>query len=332
MRCVEVGELGTVFPDSTSPTATGTKIMLRKLLLSLFVTAALIATSACSTSPTGRPQVLIGSKRDLDAQGRWAFREFKKEAPSVTHGPTIDYVTCVTNNILDQIPEKEFNARDWELLIVDVPQTNAFVWPGGKIVVYTGIFQAARNQHQLAAVLGHEVAHEIANHPLERQSNQKVSQYGVAVAGAVVAGGAPSYNAARATYTALGYAAQLGFMLPFSRAHEAEADVVGLRYMANAGFDPRESIPLWKNMASGNKELPPELLMTHPAPDTRIENLIGQLETTLPLYNDAKARGLNPDCQTPEYLLVPAEKETSGEESMLEPGSEKELNEADTAP
>ena len=281
------------------------------VLISLLAAAAIVALGACSTSPTGRPQVLVGSKSDLDAQGRWAMREFKKTAPLTSHGPTIEYVTCVTNYILEQIPEDEYNARNWELVIADVPDTNAFVWSGGNIVVLTGILGAARNQHQLAAVLGHEIAHEISNHPLERQTNANVAQYGVAVVGAVATGSNPSYNAYRGTYEALGYAAQLGFMLPFSRSHETEADIVGLRYMAAAGFDPREAVPFWKNMLNANPDAPPEILATHPSGETRIKNLIAELETALPIYNEARARGADPQCPVPDYLKVAAEESES---------------------
>lgn len=304
---------------------------MRSRLSIALVVAITFILGACASSPTGRPQVLIGSKRDLDAQSRWAFREFKKETPLTAHGPTIEYVTCVTNLILDQIPEKEYNARDWELAIADVPQTNAFVMSGGKIVVFTGLFAAARNQHQLAAVLGHEVAHEIANHPLERQTSTKVAQYGTNVAGAVLMGNNPSYGAWRATREALGYAASLGFLLPFTRAQEAEADVVGLRYMAEAGFDPREAVPLWKNMATSNPDAPPELLSTHPSSESRMNNLIAQLETALPIYNEAKIRGAAPDCRMPDYLLEPAPEAVDEEaESLLDPGTSEELDKADS--
>ncbi|MEM1261118.1 MAG: M48 family metallopeptidase [Pseudomonadota bacterium] len=274
--------------------------MRKQTLLAFAVMFAVLVTTACATSPTGRPQLLIGSKRELEEAGRRDFIEFKKNAPLSGHGPTIEYVTCVTNHVLDQLPDEEFDSRDWELVIADVPQTNAFVVPGGRIVVFTGILSAARNQHQLAAVLGHEVAHEIALHGLERKSNQTVASYGIQVLGSAVGGGT-SYNAKRASFEAFGLLAQYGFQLPFSRKHESEADIVGLRYMAMAGFDPRESVPLWKNMASGNQELPPELLMTHPAPETRIRQLVEELEFALPLYNDARARGADPQCEPPGF-------------------------------
>ena len=303
--------------------------MLRsKSLISLLAVAAIVVTSACSTSPTGRPQVLIGSKRDLDAQARWAFREVKKEAPLTTHGPTIEYITCVANHVLDQVPQDEFDARDWEMIIADIPETQALVMPGGKMVIYTGILAAARNQHQLAAVLGHEIAHEVANHPLERKTQNDVANYGVAVVGAVAVGNTPSWQTARGTFESLRYAAQLGFMLPFSRAHETEADIVGLRYMAQAGFDPRESIDLWKNMGAQNPDRPPEFLMTHPSDETRMTTLIKELETSLPLYNEARARGADPQCVAPDYLQ-PALKAAPAEDGLLEPATEEQLDNAE---
>jgi predicted Zn-dependent protease len=98
--------------------------------------------------------------------------------------------------------------------------------------------------------------------------------------------------------------AQFGIMLPYSRGAETEADVIGLEYMARAGFDPRESVPLWQRMSEGAGEAPSEFMSTHPAPETRIENLIGEWQKTLPIYNEAKAEGRDPECvgQSPRYV------------------------------
>ncbi|MEO1201978.1 MAG: M48 family metallopeptidase, partial [Pseudomonadota bacterium] len=182
-----------------------------------------------------------------------------------------------------------------DMAIFDADSVNAFAMPGGKIGVMTGILKAADNQDRLAAVLGHEVAHVTQNHAAERASRAKPSQLGVQVA-AILLGGGHS-GATYTAYEALSAGAAFGIMLPFSRGQETEADVVGLEYMARAGFDPRESVALWQNMekATGGSA-PAEFMSTHPASSTRIDNLVSQFGKTLVLYNEAKANGRNPQC------------------------------------
>ncbi len=166
---------------------------------------------------------------------------------------------------------------------------NAFALPGGKMGVYTGMLEVAENQDQLAAVLGHEVGHVLAQHANERMSQQQVTSIGLAVAAGT---GLDS-----ASMQALGLGAQIGILLPYSRTHESEADIIGLDLMAKAGFDPRESVQLWKNMQKAGGGTPPEFLSTHPSSGTRIDNLIGQMANALQTYNDARARGNKPNCK-----------------------------------
>jgi predicted Zn-dependent protease len=158
------------------------------------------------------------------------------------------------------------------VVVFDEPQINAFALPGGKIGVYKGLLKVTENQHQLAAVIGHEVGHVIAEHGNQRLSSNALIGAGLQVTSAVLKTKQVANN--QQLMSALGVGAQVGLQLPFGRAHESEADEIGLDLMAEAGFDPRESVKLWQNMdkASGGQKQP-ELLSTHPHPSTRIEQL-----------------------------------------------------------
>lgn len=161
---------------------------------------------------------------------------------------------------------------EWEFRVIDDDKTlNAFCLPGGKVAVYTGLLPVAQDDAGIAAVIGHEVAHAIARHGGERLSQE------ILVAGATVATVMATQDAKKRDLYAglLGAGAAVGFLLPYSRLHESEADRMGLIYMAKAGYDPRAAIGLWQRMAAEGKDRdrPPEFLSTHPADDTRIANL-----------------------------------------------------------
>ena len=144
-------------------------------------------------------------------------------------------------------------------------------------------------------MIGHEIAHVTARHSNERASRASLTGVGINVAAIILGGGHRG-----ATYTAqqaLGAGAAMGISLPHTRSQETEADVIGLEYMAKAGFDPRESVPLWQRMDSASDKKPPEFLSTHPASETRIENLVSQWQKTLPMYNEAIEEGRIPDCK-----------------------------------
>ncbi len=273
--------------------------MIRRSTQILTVLALSGLLAACATSPTGRSQMILKSDDELAAQAAQQFAEMKAALPLSTDRATIDYIACVTNYIVNEL-EPPYSDIEWELAIFDEDSVNAFAMPGGKIGVHTGVLKAAQNQHQLAAVIGHEVAHVTARHANERASRVPLTGVGVQVAAVLLGGG--NQGATYTAYETLKAGEALGLTLPFNRGQESEADVIGLDYMAKAGFDPREAVPLWQNMAKESGGAPAEVLSTHPSSSTRIDQLVSRFGSTLPLYNEARARGLNPDCQPPAKI------------------------------
>lgn len=242
----------------------------------------LVGLTACSASPTGRNQILMFSDQEMSSLGANSFDQMKKEIPISKDKKTNAYVQCVAKRITDTIPPQA-GFKDWEVVVFDSDQVNAFALPGGKIGVYTGLLKVAKNQDQLATVIGHEVAHVLADHSNERLSQSQLANAGLSLANVAI--GASEYKQyQQATMAALGLGVQYGVMLPYGRTQESEADIVGLGYMAKAGFDPNQSIDLWKNMSKAGGEQPPEFFSTHPSHSTRIKDLQATINT-LPTYN-----------------------------------------------
>ena len=262
-----------------------------KRLISLLILA--VVAVACSTTPTGRKQLVLKSDAELEAEGTRQMMLIRENSPLVKNQATIDYVACVAEAIVAEVEGRHADLY-WELAIVDQPDVNAHVLPGGKMVVKAGILGVTQNQHQLAAVLGHEVAHVTANHANERASRATVAGFGIETLAIILGGGYRNQTAG--AYDALSTAGALGIMNPFSRMQETESDLIGLKYMAKAGFDPRESVQLWQNMLASTKTKIPEYMSTHPSGDTRIDNLLNEMADALKLYNEAKAMGKEPNC------------------------------------
>ncbi|GAB3011084.1 M48 family metallopeptidase [Bowmanella dokdonensis] len=262
---------------------------LKTLTLALCTASLLVA---CAKSPLGRNQLKLYSSDQLSAMGSQAFDSMKSEQKVSSAPVQNQYVTCVARHIADQVSDDVY-AGQWEIVVFDDDQVNAFALPGGKIGVYTGLLKVAKNQHQLAAVLGHEVGHVIAGHSNERMSNSTLIGIGMEATSQILQAG--QVGNSQMIMAGLGLASQVGIQLPFSRVHESEADLIGLQLMAKAGFNPQESVELWKNMeqASGGQRQP-ELLSTHPAPQSRIENLSANMSPALKDYKTAKNK---PDCR-----------------------------------
>lgn len=258
----------------------------------LFLAMVSVVLAACATSPTGRNQVLLFSSDQLAQMGEQAFTTMKQEQ-SVSRKPVQNsYVECVARSITALVPESVYPGQ-WEVVVFDEDQVNAFALPGGKIGVYTGLLNVAENQHQLAAVIGHEIGHVIAEHGNERMSQSTLINMGTQAVGQVLA--ANEVGQTGPIMAAIGLGMQVGVQLPFSRTHESEADLIGLSLMAQAGFDPRQSVDLWQNMeAASGGQRQPELLSTHPAPQSRIENLQANMAEAIADYQRAPS---HPDCK-----------------------------------
>lgn len=262
-----------------------------KLLIPLMFLA-FVAVS-CSTSPTGRSQMIWKSDAELEAQSARAFNQMRAGMPLSTDRKKIDFVACVAEAVV-AVLEPPHNDIEWELAVFDSESVNAFAMPGGKIGVFTGILEVAESQDQLAAVIGHEIAHVTARHSNERASRASLTNVGIDVVAIILGGGSRG-----ATYTAqqaLGAGAAFGISLPHTRGQESEADIIGLEYMAKAGFDPRESVTLWQRMDASTDKKPAEFVSTHPSSESRIEALVSQWPKTLPLYNEAIEEGRVPIC------------------------------------
>ncbi|WP_119717849.1 M48 family metallopeptidase [Cognatilysobacter tabacisoli] len=166
----------------------------------------------------------------------------------------------------------DFQHFNWDVSVIDSQEANAFCLPGGKMAVYTGLFPVAQNSDAMAVVMGHEIAHALLRHGSQRIAQQKLVQVGQMAAGVALGGMDPQQQ--QAMMAALGAGAQYGFILPYGRSHETQADEVGLMLAAAACFNPREAIPLWERMSElGGGARPPEFASTHPDPANRIQTL-----------------------------------------------------------
>ncbi len=226
---------------------------------------------ACATSPLGRRQIVLLSEGKMNEMGAQSFEELKAKTP-IERDPKINqYVQCVVAPIMEAAKGR-VSVQKWEVVVFKDPSANAFALPGGKIGVHTGILPVAKTQAQLAAVLGHEVGHVMAQHGNERVSQGQLAS--ILLGAADVAVKDMREKQKKLLMTGLGVGVQFGALLPFGRTQESEADLIGLDLMAKAGFDPGESVELWKNMAaaSGGKSQP-EWMSTHPSSDSRIANL-----------------------------------------------------------
>lgn len=175
---------------------------------------------------------------------------------------------CAENNLSDRI-----KGYQWEFNLIEDPNVNAWCMPGGKVVVYTGLMPVAQNEEGLAVVMGHEIAHAIARHGAERMTQGLIVEMGgMALSKALTKYPEQTKNLFMKSY---GIGTEVGVMLPYSRVHETEADHLGLIFMAMAGYNPNEAVTFWERMSASKQgqAQPPEILSTHPADATRINNI-----------------------------------------------------------
>jgi predicted Zn-dependent protease len=266
---------------------------MKPLLLAVVITA-LVAGCATTTSPTGRTQrVGAVSQEQLNQLGAEAFAQAKATKPLSNSSQQNGYVRCVVNAVVRELPA---NAQGgWEVALFADNSPNAFALPGGKVGVHTGIFNVAKNQDQLAAVLAHEIGHVISRHHDERITRQVGAQTGLGILGALI--GSRYGSGAANTVNQLGGAAAQGLiLLPNNRTQESEADVVGQQLMARAGFDPRQAVNLWENMIAVGGGRAPEFLSTHPDPRARLSELQSRASGLAATYQQARSSGRTPNC------------------------------------
>jgi metalloendopeptidase OMA1, mitochondrial len=239
---------------------------LHHLFLALSLAA---ATAACETVPvTGRSQLNLVDEDTEAKLGEQAFEEIKAKS-KISRDPEAN---ALVKRVATRIAKASGHEADWEVIVIDEPQVNAFALPGGKIAVYTGMLPVAKDEAGLATVMAHEVGHVIAHHGAERMSRSELISAGTSVLAGVLSG--TTGTNAQATAAVLGAGATYGLELPFSRNQEYEADRIGLTLMAKAGYDPRAAVPFWQRMAQASKGGgPPEFMSTHPTDENRIKRL-----------------------------------------------------------
>ena len=250
-----------------------------RFVLCTAVVAAAFFTAGCGTVPiTGRSQftALVSPEQEMTL-GLSSFGEMKKGTP-ISHDASANALVQRVGKRIAAVAGKDMPNAQWEFVVFESKEANAFCLPGGKVGIYTGILPITKDEAGLATVIGHEVAHAVARHGAERMSEGMLMQLGGSALGTAMANSDPRVGAlANAAY---GLTTQVGRELPHSRAQESEADHIGVIYMARAGYDPEASVQFWQRFMEFNKQAgssTPSFLRTHPTDETRIRQLQGWL-------------------------------------------------------
>jgi len=243
-----------------------------KLLATFTLAIGLLLTGCLTVPETGRKQVMLISSQQEMQLGFSAFQQMKKETP-VSRDPAI---TAMVQRVGRRIAAvAELPGAQWEFVVFDSKEANAFCLPGGKVGIYTGILPITKDEAGLATVIGHEIAHAVARHGAERMSEGLLLQTGGGLLGAGLVNSDPRTRVL--VLTAYGLGAKVGRELPHSRAQESEADRIGLIYMARAGYDPEAAVAFWQRFGEHNRQQggggTPEFLRTHPLDTVRVQQL-----------------------------------------------------------
>ncbi len=242
----------------------------KKLLLSVLVllTSIFIFTGCTHKTPiTNRSQLILMSESQELALGAQSYNEVLKKTEVITGTQDANRVKRIGYNIARVVNKNEYK---WEFNLVKNDAKNAFCLPGGKVVVYTGILDVAKNDDQLATVMSHEIAHALARHGAERVTSGRLAQSAQLIGNIIVGSKAPQLS--QAFNLAYGLGAQYGVLMPYGRMQESEADEIGIYLMHQAGYDINEALNFWKNMSEGKKE-GSEFFSTHPNSSTRISDI-----------------------------------------------------------
>jgi predicted Zn-dependent protease len=235
----------------------------RRGLLRGLASGSLLLAAGCATNAvTGRDQFIIIDEAQLQQASLQAWAQMRQEVPQWRNAAAQTRLERVGGRIVQAAGR---GGQNWEFVLFDSAQKNAFVLPGGQVGFYRGLYEICERDDWMATVLGHEVGHVTGRHAAERYSREAATQTALQVAGTQLN--------SQLAMAALGLGAQVGLSLPFSREQEAEADIIGIQYMQRAGYDPKQAIPFWQAMQQGGGSRPPEFLSTHPDPDNRIQRL-----------------------------------------------------------
>ncbi|MBK7027931.1 MAG: M48 family metallopeptidase [Bacteroidales bacterium] len=277
---------------------------MKLIRVSISILAVLLLVTACQKVPiTGRKQIKLLPASTMAQMGNESYTSFLKDNPPV-NPPTVQsaLVTSVGQRVSlavnKYMNENGFSKRiegyKWEFNTVQSADVNAWCMPGGKVVVYTGILPLTKDDAGLAVVLGHEIAHAIADHGNERMSQQLAIQLGgISLAVAMQQKPQQTQDIFMMAY---GVGSQLG-QLAYSRQHELEADKLGLIFMAMAGYNPERAISFWQEMAAQGGNKPPEIISTHPSDERRIAQIRSFLPEAMKYYQQGKA--VNTNTQNP---------------------------------
>ncbi len=269
-----------------------------KQLSTILLILAILLLNACSTSPTGRNQLMLVSPDEAISASAEAYDTTIKpldEKGKIDNDPKVTQrVKLITGRIITQAIEQYPNARDWNwsVKVIDDPKVvNAWCMAGGKMAIYTGLLNKVKpTDDELAQVMGHEISHALANHTAEKMSQQMATQIGMVALAVVVSDSGHSGLA----LSGAALAASMAIELPNSRSAEVEADRMGIELAAKAGYDPNAAASLWDKMGKVGGDSPPEFFSTHPAPGNRQETLKNLAPQMMPYYEDKKERPVYP--------------------------------------
>ncbi|MGB0370508.1 MAG: M48 family metallopeptidase [Opitutales bacterium] len=256
---------------------------IRHTLTPLLLALTIMMGVSCTTVPeTGRSALNLIPESQLTSMSLQAFNDMKANT-KISKNKKYNAMVQRLGRRISAVVKQDFPDTQWEFVVFDDDQVNAFAMAGGKVGVYTGLIDLVDTEDELAAVVGHEIAHVTARHSNERMSQQLLA---AGLGAALYLGTGDMEDDTRLmVMAAYGAGSQFGVLLPFSRLHESEADEIGLYYAARAGYDPRAAITFWEKMKAQKSGSPPEWASTHPADETRIRRLQELMPGALEIYN-----------------------------------------------
>lgn len=265
--------------------------MIQRLLYYGFLAVFFVGVSGCYTVPkTGRSALSLVSQKKLVTASEAEFTKIKIQK-TISVDPSYNARVQKVGKRIAEVAKEDIPNADWEFVVFEDKEINAFAMPGGKVAVYTGLLNIAETDAELATVIGHEVAHVAARHSSERFSQQRMKYGGLHVVSTALSIVGIGSVQNQVLVTVIGAGADIGLMLPYSRKHESEADEIGLFYAAEAGYDPHAAITFWERVEAMNEEKEDGLgfLSTHPSGKTRIRKLWTQMPEAMKIYRNSQS-------------------------------------------